>query len=222
MNNQSNMEKSKRKEKEFNFRRSEILLEAEKIFAAKGFFSTTVADIAQASGYAVGTLYQFFQSKEDLYMTIVDEKMDRMYRGMCSAVEQQDEPLEKIRTLIHFYFQFVENNLDFCNLFFRGDTASLSYGSKSLRCRMFEEHIKQAKFIEDIISESIDKKVLMALDAHTVSFTLSGMIRGVIFDWMMTTRNTPLVDKTSFVLQLFLYGVIMVERDEKGEIRTRA
>jgi AcrR family transcriptional regulator len=216
------MEKSKRREKEFNFRRSEILLEAEKIFADKGFFSTTVADIAQASGYAVGTLYQFFHSKEDLYMTIVAEKMDLMYSGMCLAVQQQDEPIEKIRTLILFYFQFVENNLDFCNLFFRGDTASLSDGSKSLRCRMFEEHIKQARFIEDIISESIDKKVLMALDAHTVSFTLSGMIRGAIFDWMMTARDTPLMDKTSLVLQLFLHGVIKVERDEEREKRTRA
>jgi AcrR family transcriptional regulator len=215
LNKPSSMEKAKRKIKEYNFRRSEIILEAEKVFAAKGFFNSTVADIAQASGYAVGTLYQFFQSKEELYMTMVAEKMDLMYSGMRSAVEQKEGPVEKLRILILSYFQFVENNLDFCNLFFRGDTASLSDGSKSLRNRMFEEHIKQARFIEDIISEGIDKEVLMAVDAHTISFTLSGMIRGVIFDWMMTIRDKPLTNKTSLVLDIFLHGVLKDKQDEE-------
>ncbi|MGA2333239.1 MAG: TetR family transcriptional regulator, partial [Syntrophales bacterium] len=46
------MEKSKRKEMEFQLRRTEILSQAEKIFAAKGFHNTTMAEIASASGFA--------------------------------------------------------------------------------------------------------------------------------------------------------------------------
>jgi AcrR family transcriptional regulator len=202
------MEKEKRKIMEFNFRRSEILQEAEKVFAEKGFYTNTLADIAQASGFAVGTLYQFFQSKEELYMTLVAEKMDLMYRGMCSAVKQPKGSIDKLHTLILFYFQFVGNNLDFCNLFSRGDTASLSDGSKSLRNRMFGKHIKQARFIEDIISEGINENVLMTLDVQMMSFTLSGMIRSVIFDWMMTSHDRPLTSKTSLVLDLFLHGAL--------------
>ncbi len=205
------MEKSKRKEKEFNFRRSEILLEAEKLFAAKGFYNTTMADVAQASGFAVGTLYQFFQSKEELYMTMVAEKMDLMYSGMVTASQTQEGTVHKLRALILSYFQFVENNLDFCNLFFRGDSASLSDGSTSLRNRMFDEYVKQANYIEDIISLGINSRVLRELDAHTMSFTLSGMIRGVIFDWMLTGRDGPLTEKVPLVLDIFLKGVLKTD-----------
>ena len=120
MNLPSDRERTKRKEKEFQFRRSGILQEAQKVFAAKGFYNTTIVEIAQASGFAVGTLYQFFQSKEELYMAMVAEKMDLMYAGMTAAAAEQENTIEKIRALILAHFQFVENNIDFCSLFFRG------------------------------------------------------------------------------------------------------
>ena len=50
-----------RKEKEFQVRRTEILAQAEKIFSAKGFHETTMAQIAEASGFSIGSLYHFFQ-----------------------------------------------------------------------------------------------------------------------------------------------------------------
>jgi AcrR family transcriptional regulator len=50
------MIKAERKEREFNLRRAEILEQAQRIFASKGFHNTSVAEIAGASGFAVGTL----------------------------------------------------------------------------------------------------------------------------------------------------------------------
>ncbi len=65
------MERLKRKEREFKFRRAEILDEAEKIFVLKGFHETTMAEIARSAGFATGSLYQFFEGKEDLYATMM-------------------------------------------------------------------------------------------------------------------------------------------------------
>ena len=48
------MEKLKRKEREFNMRRAEILKKAETVFAAKGFHNVTMAEIAKASGFSIG------------------------------------------------------------------------------------------------------------------------------------------------------------------------
>ena len=57
------MVKAQRKEREFNLRRAEILEQAEKIFAAKGFHNAAVAEIAGASGFAVGTPTSFSRQK---------------------------------------------------------------------------------------------------------------------------------------------------------------
>jgi AcrR family transcriptional regulator len=68
------MEKLHRKVREHLTRRKEILLAAEKLFAAKGFFPTTMSEIAQEAQFGTGSLYKYFKSKEDLYFTLIDEK----------------------------------------------------------------------------------------------------------------------------------------------------
>ena len=120
------MEKLKRKEMEFQVRRTEILNQAEKIFAAKGFHNATMAEIANASGFATGTLYQFFEGKENLYNIMVGEKLDRMYLEIRESVNSQEKLIDKIEKLIASHFHFVENNVDFCDLLIRGEGLSLS------------------------------------------------------------------------------------------------
>ncbi|MDD5168694.1 MAG: TetR/AcrR family transcriptional regulator [Syntrophales bacterium] len=215
MNKQSDIEKIRRKEKEFNFRRAEILSVAEKVFATNGFYSATVADIAHASGFAVGTLYQFFQSKEELYMTMVTEKMNLMYEEMRQAAGKMTDPVAKLRGLILFFLQFVESNLDFCNLFFRGEAAAVSEGGNSLRNRMVEEYIRQTGFIEGIIRQGVAQGVFVPCNARDLSFALFGMIRGVIFAWMLDAGNAPLTARESFILDIFLKGV-SAKKEEKG------
>ena len=92
------MEKAKRKEREFNLRRTEILEAAVKVFAAKGFHNATVAEIAAASGFAIGTLYQFFESKEQLYTAMLTEKLAMMYAGIRAAVEEETDRRPEDRT----------------------------------------------------------------------------------------------------------------------------
>ena len=114
------MDKAERKEREFNLRRAEILEQAEKIFAAKGFHNTTVAEIAGASGFAVGTLYQFFESKEQLYTAMLTEKLNMMYSDVRESVAMEEDTVRKIECLVASQFRFVENNAEFCSIFIRG------------------------------------------------------------------------------------------------------
>jgi AcrR family transcriptional regulator len=57
--------------------RERILEKAAELFADKGFDATTTRDIAQATGLAAGTLFNYFPSKETLAMTMVNEALAR-------------------------------------------------------------------------------------------------------------------------------------------------
>lgn len=211
------MEKSKRKEKEFLFRRSEILSEAEKVFAAKGFYAATMVDIAQASGYAVGTLYQFFPSKEDLFMTLIAERLACMERQIRESMEEKEDVLDKIGALIRAHFLFVESNLDFCNLFYRVNTAALYSANTTLWEKMLQDHLRQARFIEDLFRQAMAEGKIRPADAGDLAFVLIGMIRATVFAWMISNRESPLSEKTSLILNVLLHGV-MVGNDMKGAI----
>ncbi|HEY5497350.1 MAG TPA: TetR/AcrR family transcriptional regulator [Syntrophales bacterium] len=203
------MEKAKRKEKEFLLRRQEILDEAERIFAAKGFHAATMAEIAQGSGFAIGTLYQFFQGKEDLYVSMVTEKLQLMYLEIRGAVQAREDTLQKVEALVWSYFLFVENNVDFCTFFVRSDGATLPDVSNALREQMIDAYLGQIQFIEGIINKGIEEGIFQPEKSRDYAFALSGIIRGIIFDWLVGAQQGSLTGKTGLVTDIFLNGVLM-------------
>jgi len=209
------MEKAKRKEKEFLFRRHEILEEAERIFAAKGFHAATMAEIAQGSGFAIGTLYQFFHGKEDLYVSMVTEKLQLMYQEIRGAVQVREDTLQKVEALVKSYFLFVESNADFCTFFVRSDGATLPDVSNALREQMIEAYLGQIQFIEGIISQGIKEGIFQPEKARDYAFALSGMIRGIIFDWLVGARQGSLAEKAQLVTDIFLRGVLHARPEKK-------
>lgn len=202
------MEKTKRKEREFNARRAEILEQAEKIFASKGFHSTTVAEIAQASEFAIGTLYQFFESKDKLYETMVTEKLASMYAEIRSAVSGAGGVTAKVAALVGSHFSFVERNKEFCNLFIRGDSITFSEASAGLREKMISNHLSHLAFIEGFIREGVKDGALKAEEPKVMAVALIGIIRAFIINWMMSANREPLSSRRDQVVNIFFNGVM--------------
>jgi len=201
------MEKTKRKEMEFQLRRSEILNTAEKIFASKGFYDATMAEIANASGFAIGTLYQFFEGKEHLYATMVSEKLDRMYSKIRESVNREEHIFDKLEKLLSAHFHFVENNVDFCHLLIRGEGAILSQGETVLRDKIIADYLNHIGYVEYIMHQGIKTKALKAMEPRIMACTLLGVIRSFFYDWILTPKDTLLSDKVGCVLDIFLHGV---------------
>ncbi len=85
-------------------RRSEIVAIAAELFAAKGYASTTVREIADAAGILSGSLYHHFDSKESMIEALLRdflERIDAQYRDVLSAGEP---PVETLRALVHTAF----------------------------------------------------------------------------------------------------------------------
>ncbi|HEX7535027.1 MAG TPA: TetR/AcrR family transcriptional regulator [Syntrophales bacterium] len=192
---------------EFQVRRTEILSQAEKIFAAKGFHNTTMAEIANASGFATGTLYQFFEGKEALYNVMVSEKIERMYSEIRDSVSWQEKPTGKIEKLVEAHFHFVENNVDFCDLLIRGEGLTLSDKGTILRDKLIADYFNHISFVESIMRFGMETGTLKSGDPRMMAYTLLGIIRSFYYYWMLTNQDTPLSDKVACVSDIFLKGV---------------
>lgn len=91
-------------------KRSLITEAAVDVFAAKGFHQARVSDIARKAGVADGTIYLYFKNKEDLLLSIFEEKMDLLLEGLGEALADSDDPVERIRRFARFHFQQVREN----------------------------------------------------------------------------------------------------------------
>ena len=68
-----------RKEREKEHRREEIIDAAQRIFFQKGLSAATMDEIAEAAELSKGTLYLYYNSKEDLYLSVMLRGMDILH-----------------------------------------------------------------------------------------------------------------------------------------------
>jgi AcrR family transcriptional regulator len=195
-----------RKEKEFRFRRAEILEQAEKIFATKGFHETTMVEIAVASGFSTGSLYHFFRGKEELYSVMVLEKVHLMYAEILDAVNREQTIRGRIKALVQSHFEYVERHIDFYRVLVGHESGLRSEGLKGLRERIVEEHLKHVVYVEDLLKEGIRKRFLRVLDTKSLANTLMGIISYFKFAWIMNPDGASLSEKVDDVLDVFLRG----------------
>ena len=201
------MERLERKEREFNTRRADILEQAEKIFSAKGYHNVTVAEIANASGFAIGSLYQFFDGKEHLYRTMISEKLDLMYAEIREEVNAAKDVTNKIVTLINAHLKFVENNTDFCRIFLRGENDALSEIMNVLRQKLIDDYFKHVTFVENFLKTGIRSGLLRSLPPHQMASALIHLIRSAASEWLLIPTKEPLLSQRDFILDIFLNGV---------------
>src|SRR5512146_571364 len=81
-------------------KRERILRAAIKIFSQKGFFNAKVSEIARAAGVADGTIYLYFKNKDDLLISLFEEKMGEIVNGIRAKVADGGGPLARLRIFI--------------------------------------------------------------------------------------------------------------------------
>lgn len=201
------MERRERREREFKIRRAEILEQAERAFSAKGFHNVTMAEIASASGFSIGCLYQFFPGKQELYATMISDKLNLVYDEIRQKVRAAHDPKEKITRLVAAHFEFVENNTDFCKLILRGENLPDSEVMMSLRRRLMDGYLEHVDFLEAMLSDCMKSGFLRYLNPRQMAALLFGLIRSTAIDWMFIPDETSLRSKEDFILDVFLSGV---------------
>src|SRR5208337_4537069 len=86
-----------RKERETAFRKDTILDAARGLFEKEGFSNTTMAQIAAKSEFGVGTLYQFFPSKQILFAEVIRQGLDDFMGSLKDLLSKKKTWHEKIK-----------------------------------------------------------------------------------------------------------------------------
>ncbi|WP_044639944.1 TetR/AcrR family transcriptional regulator [Risungbinella massiliensis] len=80
-------------------RKEQIMEAALKIFAKRGIIGTKMSMIATEAGISPGLLYRYFKSKDELFITLVQQATQESVAGIGSVYQIPGSPIEKIRTL---------------------------------------------------------------------------------------------------------------------------
>lgn len=199
----------RRKARELAQRKVEILTVAERLFARKGFFKTSMAEIAQEAEFSVGSLYQFFPSKEAVYVALMEEKFEEYLALVQRDVAGAKTALDQLDALIATKVGFFEKHRNF----FRIYVTEWGVGECSIKgvlgkriSSLREEYLA---LLTKTMETGIRRRLFKKLDAREVAHLFDGMMNAIIHQWIASAGEESLVAKADAIRDVFLRGVLV-------------
>jgi TetR/AcrR family transcriptional regulator, cholesterol catabolism regulator len=133
-------------------RRDEMIKGAVNLFKQKGFHRTTTREIAKASGFSIGTLYEYIRTKEDVLYLVCDSIYDSVRDRLQEALEANRGTLESLKLGIAYYFRVVDDMQDEVLVMYQ-EAKSLS---KDALPYVLRKEIEMVSMFEDVIQRCVD------------------------------------------------------------------
>ena len=188
-------------------RRDEIIAAAKKVFARNGFHATTIADIAKEADLAYGSVYWYFDSKDDLFRKLiaVEEYGLRTHVAVALAKSGTQFGYAEVpfRASLRATFEFFDANPATAKLLFRDAYAMDTSFDKQLG-GVYERIIDD---IELLIAAAQDRGDVVAAPPRLVAYMLTALIGHMAHRRLSTDDGVSAAEATDLVVALVMKGL---------------
>ena len=98
--------------------REEVLDAAARVFAERGFHAASVEAVSEAAGFSTGAIYSNFKSKEELFLTLYEERIQRRRRELRQVVAESGDPRAGLGAAAANAVELMEQERDWFLLYF--------------------------------------------------------------------------------------------------------
>ena len=155
-----------------------------KVFSSKGYHNTTMAEIAMEAGFGKGTLYWYWNSKEELYFALVEESHNEFVELVRRAGEMEGDALQKLFRLGKETVDLHYRHRDYTKLSWKMRAEELEAFSHEYVQRLHDNSEEIKANLEKIISQGIEEGTLPAVDPYYLACMLLGLMEGMEIQWL--------------------------------------
>lgn len=202
-------------------RKEAILNCAKQLFSNQGYYQTHISDIIKDAQIARGTVYQYFNNKDDIFVTIVEDFYNKWKNMVSFELAKIDlntiSPKDYFRHRIRQTLIFFAEDAELCNIALRMGLGLPEKVSQSIN--RFEQRIMDL-IVADLQFGQANKTVRDSLNIDTTSVALTGaLLRAAHYYFVRKKKKKAYTKKeiekiTDDFIDVFIIG-IFVPRDEK-------
>jgi TetR/AcrR family transcriptional regulator len=202
-------EKLSRKEREYRRHRQEILEVALELFSEKGFHNVSMNEIAQKAEFAVGTMYKFFENKEDLYKALVMEQADKFHNALSRAIEEPVNEIEKIQNYVKAKGEVFSANVSVIRLYF-AETRGASFNVRAgLDSEMRERYGHFLETLASVFASGMEKKRFKKIaDPYHLAVAIHSLTNAFLFLWLEAPDGHPYPEDPDVILNILFKGLV--------------
>jgi AcrR family transcriptional regulator len=145
-------------------RRSQIVEAAVQLFVKQGFHKTTTRQIARAAGISIGSLYEYFASKEDVLYLVCHSIHTEVEKGVTDALSRATEGRDALAEVIKEYFQVCNRMSDFILLIYQ-ETQSLP---AQWQKRVLENELRITGLLVEVLTRLVTTGDLPPMDEKAI------------------------------------------------------
>jgi TetR/AcrR family transcriptional regulator, fatty acid metabolism regulator protein len=173
------------------------------IIAENGYHQAQVSKIAKQAGVADGTIYLYFKNKEDILISLFQEKMGYFVGSIEEKIAGKQTATEKLYMLVETHFKILSDDRHLAIV----TQLELRQSNKDLRHKINEVLKGYLMLIDKIILEGIENgEFSSSLDLRLARQMIFGTVDETATSWVMNEQKYNLTDLAKAVHQLLISG----------------
>jgi TetR/AcrR family fatty acid metabolism transcriptional regulator len=182
-----------------------IIEAATKVFARKGFYKAKISEIASEAQVADGTIYIYFENKDDILICLFEEQMKAVLDNMVIRISEEDNPVKKLEKFALTHLQLVEQNKNMAEII----QVEVRQSSKFMKEYRNDPFVQYLELIADIIrqgqKEGLFRKGIIPGVAKRAFF---GALDEMSRFWVLSSRRQyDIKTAAKQISEYFLVGI---------------
>lgn len=163
---------------------------AVEVISKSGFFNTRMQDIADEAGLAVGTIYNYFSSKDEVLSYIFESEMKRRMEMMADLKEKKLASREFLKQFLNRHFSALTENPSLGRVLVREKDFSRGENNGEIK-----EHMNSMiKMLEKIFERGIKKGEIKDINTHLMAVYFFGSMQGII-EYSLTEPEIKMLEQ---------------------------
>jgi TetR/AcrR family transcriptional regulator, fatty acid metabolism regulator protein len=172
--------------------------------AESGYHQAQVSKIAKQAGIADGTIYLYFKNKEDILISLFEEKMGVFVENLQQIIKDETSASEKLRQMIENHFQVLANDRHLATV----TQLELRQSNKEIRLKINAVLKEYLKLLDQILIQGmVSAEFNPSMDVRVARQMVFGTIDEISTTWVMNENRYDLMELAPKVYTMLLNGL---------------
>lgn len=181
-----------------------ILDSAKACFLEQGYKKTTIRQIVQRSGLLIGSIYHYFENKEDIFNQLFINIFDQCDQLILQRFGKDTKPSFRFALMCAIMLQAAELNSSICELYYEGLTLHSTAESHA-------RHV--ARWVQENLGELASRHSEEERFARALA--VNGVLRAMLYDHYFS-RSIPLTTAGEVMIQTS-FSILCIGAEEAGD-----
>jgi AcrR family transcriptional regulator len=188
-----------------------ILDTAKKMFARYGVQKTSLEEVARMARVAKATIYNYFGSKDQVYLEVLRREMDEIVEKISSSVSQEVLPGNKLIAFVRAKFRYMRQAINILNLDREG-IEKLLPNAESIRNELFE---REVDIIHSILKKGVEQGVFYINNLPLTAKAIGHALKGFELNWLVHESEEKIEHYLDELMSILFYGLMSEKRGGK-------